>query len=63
MQPEKIRTAVQVILSACFASDDPVACFHAEIDRLSASGEWSELEIRDLHSMALDAVQQIARGR
>jgi hypothetical protein len=59
MHSPKIRLAVRAILDACFAAGDPVACLHAEVARLTASGEWSEQELGDLYVMVLEEVQRI----
>ena len=58
MHSPKIRATVRAILDACFAAGDPVACFHAEVARLTASGEWSEQELGDLFVMVLEEVQR-----
>jgi hypothetical protein len=63
MDGEKLQGAVSVLLVACYASDDPVATLHAELDRLWASGEWSHLQFKQLHVMALKTVKMIADSR
>ena len=58
MHSPKIRAAVRAILDACFAADDPVAYFHAEIARLTESGDWSEPELNDLCVLVFEEVQR-----
>ncbi|MEX2140442.1 MAG: hypothetical protein WD894_14360 [Pirellulales bacterium] len=61
MDSLKTNGTVQSLLDACFAADDPVACLNFELDRLRATGEWSELEIQRLQSMTLNTRKAIAR--
>jgi len=61
MDSMKINTTVQSLLDACVAADDPIACLSFELDRLRATGEWSEFEIHRLQNMALSARKDTAR--
>jgi hypothetical protein len=61
MDGERIQAAIAALLAACYASDDPVATLHAELDRLLASGEWSQLQLAQLQLMTLEKVKAIAQ--
>ena len=54
---------MRAILDACFAADDPVAYFHAEIARLTESGDWSEPELNDLCVLVFEEVQRTGGQR
>jgi hypothetical protein len=60
LDAEKVQAALSALVAACYASDDPVATLHAELDRLWASGEWSQLELAQLQLMLLEKVKSIA---
>jgi hypothetical protein len=59
MEAHQIHAAVTSLLNACYESDDPGATLHAELERLSASGEWSQLQLTQLQAMALQTVKSI----
>jgi hypothetical protein len=63
MYADKLQSAVTALLDACYASDDPAATLHAELDRLWKTGEWSHLEFKQLHMAALQTVKMIADSR
>jgi hypothetical protein len=63
MDNGKIAAAVQPLLDACLASDDPMAQLHVELDRLRATNAWLEMELRQLHVLALESVKRITAGR
>jgi hypothetical protein len=62
MDTQKINNAVQPLMEACFAADDPVARLHAELDRLRASGNWLEMELRQLQILTLASVKRMVKG-
>jgi hypothetical protein len=62
MDINKISAAVQPLLDACFAADDPVAQLHLELDRLRASGNWLEMELRQLQILTLASVKRMVHG-
>jgi hypothetical protein len=57
MDIDKINAAVQPLLDACLAADDPAACLHSELDRLRATGTWLEAELKHVQLMALHALK------
>lgn len=59
MDSEKLQAAIASLLAACHASNDPVATLHAELDRLWATGEWSQLQLAELLLMALEKLKAI----
>jgi hypothetical protein len=61
MDINKINTAVQPLLDACYADSDPVARLHSELDRLRATGDWLEMELRQLLILTLASVKQMIK--
>jgi hypothetical protein len=59
MNGERLQATVASLLAACYASNEPVAALHAELDRLWATGEWSQLQLAQLQLMALEKVKAI----
>jgi hypothetical protein len=63
MDNDKLNRTSQEIVTACLSADDPVACLYSELDRLRASGEWSELELSQLQRVLLVSVKLIVSER
>jgi hypothetical protein len=62
MDAERINLAAQALLTACFEADDPVNQLYAEVAKLRASGDWSELELRRIQELTLSSAKAIAEN-
>jgi hypothetical protein len=55
----RINTAVNSLLDACFASNDPVETLYCELERLRTQEGWKESEIRQVQIAALRTLRSI----
>jgi hypothetical protein len=60
MDAQRINSAAQALLTACFEAADPVKALHIELDRLRASGDWTEIELRRIQELTLSTAKAIA---
>jgi hypothetical protein len=60
MAAERINTAAQTLLAACFDGADPVERLYAELERLRASGNWTAIELRRIQELALSSARAVA---
>jgi hypothetical protein len=60
MDADKINTAAQALLTACFEATNPVERLHAELETLRTSGNWTAIELRRIQELTLSTVKAIA---
>jgi hypothetical protein len=63
MDAEQLADTVNGLLDACYLSEDPFTTLNAELDRLRTTGEWSQLHLAQVRSMAIQTVKMIADSR
>lgn len=55
MVTDKLAKAVESLQCTCNAGDDSVESLNAEVDQLWSTGDWSEVELRQLHLLYTDS--------
>ena len=62
MDTHKINAALQPLVDVCTAAPDPLGCLRQQLDLLRTTGNWLEMELRQLQILTTTAIKGMPKG-